>query len=90
MGGLYFCMGYCGHGVAMSSYLGDRIADLIAGRPVDTPFFEITRFPTNPLYRGRPWFLPLAGGYFRTLDLPQVETRAGPSPVYPGAHRHIP
>ena len=68
MGGLYFCMGYCGHGVAMSSYLGDRIADLIAGRPVDTPFFEITKFPTNPLYRGRPWFLPLAGGYYRTLD----------------------
>ncbi len=30
-------------------------------------FGELT-FPANPLYRGKPWFLPIVGNYYRTRD----------------------
>ena len=67
MDGLWYSMGYCGHGVAFGTYMGDRIADVIAGRPDSTPFRELG-FPTIPGYNGNPWFLPLAGGYYRLYD----------------------
>ena len=60
-------MGYCGHGLALGSYMGDRIANVIAGKPEDTPFLDLS-FRSIPLYRGRPWFLPLAGAYYRAYD----------------------
>ncbi|GAB4260018.1 MAG: FAD-binding oxidoreductase [Thermoleophilia bacterium] len=66
--GLHYAAGYCGHGVALATYLGERVANLLAGRPEDTPFLALP-FPSPPAYRGRPWFLPLAGAYFRALDL---------------------
>jgi glycine/D-amino acid oxidase-like deaminating enzyme len=65
--GVHYAMGYCGHGVAMATYLGARIADAIAGRGDLLPFSEL-EFPTVPLYRKRPWFLPLVGAWFRLAD----------------------
>ncbi len=65
--GLYFSLGYCGHGVAFGTYMGDRIANVIAGRSEDCPFLD-TPFPANPLYRAKPWFVPLMGGYYRAYD----------------------
>src|SRR5438046_4449605 len=42
MDGMYFSLGYAGHGVAMSTYLGSKIAEMIAGRrDVDNPFAGI-------------------------------------------------
>lgn len=67
MDGLYYSMGYCGHGIALGSYMGDRMGNVIAGRSEDCPFLDLT-FPTNPLYRGKPWFLPIMGGYYRAYD----------------------
>jgi glycine/D-amino acid oxidase-like deaminating enzyme len=67
MEGLHYSMGYCGHGVALGTYLGHRMGELIAGTPVDLPFLELP-FPTHPLYRGFPWFLPLADLGYRLLD----------------------
>ena len=67
MDGLYYSMGYCGHGMALGSYMGDRIANVIAGRPEETPFLEL-KFPSNPVYRGKPWFVPLMGGFYRVYD----------------------
>jgi glycine/D-amino acid oxidase-like deaminating enzyme len=67
MDGLYYSMGYCGHGIALGSYMGDRIGNVIAGRPEECPFLDLS-FPSNPAYRGRPWFVPLMGGYYRAYD----------------------
>jgi glycine/D-amino acid oxidase-like deaminating enzyme len=70
--GLYFALGYAGHGVALATYLGTRVAETIAGLRVDNPFAEIP-FPGAPLrlYDGRPWFLPLAEKWYQFLDLVQ-------------------
>lgn len=67
--GLYFALGYGGHGVAMATYLGVKIAELMAGGPDENPFAGLP-FPTAPLglYNGRPWFLPFAGMWYRFLD----------------------
>lgn len=66
--GIHYALGYCGHGVALGTLLGGSVARLIAGLPEDSPFLTLP-FPSNPAYRGRPWFLPLAGAWFRVLDL---------------------
>lgn len=65
--GMYYAMGYAGHGVALATYLGQQLANRIAGQPWDNPFEGMT-FPTMPLYRGNPWFLPFAALYYRFLD----------------------
>jgi glycine/D-amino acid oxidase-like deaminating enzyme len=72
--GMYYAVGYAGHGVAMATYQGQKIAELIAGdrtagdRP-ENPFVGIP-FPGAPLrlYNGRPWFLPFAGAWYKFLD----------------------
>lgn len=67
MDGIYYSMGYAGHGVALSTYLGQQIANRIAGQEWHNPF-EGMNFPAVPLYSGNPWFLPLAAVYYRFLD----------------------
>ena len=67
--GMYYSVGYAGHGVAIGTYLGTKIADVICGQPNDIPFDGIP-FPTPPpgLRSGHTWALPLAGAYYRFLD----------------------
>jgi glycine/D-amino acid oxidase-like deaminating enzyme len=67
--GLYFSLGYAGHGVAMATYLGNKIARAILEGRDDNPFATIP-FPGAPLgmYNGRPWFLPFAGLWYKFLD----------------------
>jgi glycine/D-amino acid oxidase-like deaminating enzyme len=67
--GIHYALGCGGHGVALLSYLGACVAQHIAGRRIENPLFTLP-FPTAPanLYRGNPWFLPLAGLYYRLLD----------------------
>ena len=67
--GLYYAIGYAGHGVAMATYLGAQMAATMGGAAVDDPFAEIG-FPGAPLglYDGRPWFLPLAEWWYRFWD----------------------
>jgi glycine/D-amino acid oxidase-like deaminating enzyme len=65
--GMYYAGGYCGHGIAMATHLGDQIARRIAGERVEHPLFD-DRFAPIPLYAGRPWFLPFAGAYYRAMD----------------------
>lgn len=64
----YYAGGYCGHGIAMATWLGTEIARRIAGEPIDNPLFD-DRFAPIPLYHGTPWFLPLVGAYYRFKDL---------------------
>ena len=65
--GVYYAGGYCGHGVAMATYLGQQIARRIAGEPIESALFD-DRFPAIPLYSGTPWFLPLVGAYYQVKD----------------------
>lgn len=65
--GLFYAGGYCGHGIAMATHLGEQIARRIAGESVDHPLFD-DRFSAIPLYDGRPWFLPLVGAYYKVCD----------------------
>ena len=68
--GMYFALGYAGHGVAMATLLGKRMAEaIVTGRDAN-PFAGIP-FPGAPLglYNGKPWFLPLAGAWYKWLDL---------------------
>src|SRR6266853_2018704 len=69
MDGMYYAVGYAGHGVAMATYQGQKMAELIAGDKPENPFVGIP-FPGAPLglYNGKPWFLPFAGMWYKFLD----------------------
>src|ERR1022692_2561413 len=74
MNGMYYAVGYAGHGVAMATYQGQKMAELIAGEKTagdkpENPFVGIP-FPGAPLglYNGKPWFLPFAGAWYKFLD----------------------
>ena len=69
MDGMYYAVGYAGHGVAMATYLGAKIAEQISGGPEENPYANVP-FPGAPLglYNGHPWFLPFAGAYYKILD----------------------
>jgi glycine/D-amino acid oxidase-like deaminating enzyme len=68
--GMFYALGYAGHGVAMGTYLGKTVAEaMLAGNIREHPFAQIP-FPSAPLglYDGRPWFLPFAGMWHKVLD----------------------
>jgi glycine/D-amino acid oxidase-like deaminating enzyme len=67
--GMYYSVGYAGHGVAIGTYLGTRLAGIMCGEPNDIPFDGIP-FPNPPigLRSGHTWALPLAGAYYKFLD----------------------
>jgi glycine/D-amino acid oxidase-like deaminating enzyme len=67
LGGVHYSMGYCGHGVALATYLGTRMGAVIAGAG-ELPDLGGKRFKAIPLFNGFPWFLPFVGGYYRTRD----------------------
>lgn len=64
----YYAGGYCGHGIAMATYLGTMMGRRIAGEPLPRPFVD-DHLPAIPLYRGTPWFLPIVGAYYKLKDL---------------------
>ena len=66
--GAYYAAGYCGHGIAMATYLGDLIARRIAGESIEHPLMD-DRFAPIPMYGGHAWFLPLVGLYYRLRDI---------------------
>jgi glycine/D-amino acid oxidase-like deaminating enzyme len=67
--GMYYSIGYAGHGVAVGTYLGTKLAGVVCGEPNDIPFDDIP-FPNPPigLRSGHTWALPLAGAYYKFLD----------------------
>jgi glycine/D-amino acid oxidase-like deaminating enzyme len=65
--GMYYSMGYCGHGVQMSTYMGQQMAEVMNGHPEANPWRDF-RFKAVPLHFGNPWFLPLADAYYRVKD----------------------
>jgi glycine/D-amino acid oxidase-like deaminating enzyme len=65
--GIHFATGYSGHGVQMSTYMGDVMARRITGEDVANPWRDI-EWPAVPFHFGKPWFLPFVGIYYRALD----------------------
>jgi glycine/D-amino acid oxidase-like deaminating enzyme len=67
--GMHYAVGYAGHGVAMGTCLGGKIAERMCGDANDIPFEGIP-FPSPPfgLRSGHTWALPFAGAYYKFLD----------------------
>ncbi len=66
--GIHYAMGYCGSGICLASYLGNRIGQQLLGKPEGDSIFNRPRFQTRPLYSGNPWFLASAVRYYQLLD----------------------
>ena len=65
--GIYYSLGYCGHGVALATYLGEKLAQMVQGKGANTAFADLP-FRAIPFYRGNAWFRPLVYFYFGLLD----------------------
>ncbi len=68
MQGLHYALGCNGAGIAMMTYLGTQTARKIAKAANYRCSFDRPEFPTHPLYRGDPWFVPIVGQYFKARD----------------------
>lgn len=66
--GMYYSMGYSGHGVQMSVHMGEVMAEVMGGNAAGNPWRQLD-WPTIPGHFGKPWFLPLVGAYYRVQDL---------------------
>ncbi len=65
--GMFYAMGYSGHGAQLSTMLGQVLADMAMGRK-DTNPLDGMNWPAVPALNGKPWFLPLAGMWFGLKD----------------------
>ena len=68
--GIYYSLGYAGHGVAMASHLGKTVGEAIMNGNIKEHPFAAFSFPGAPLglYNGYPWFLPMAVVWQKFLD----------------------
>lgn len=66
--GLFYAMGYSGHGTHMSTYMGAIMAEVLDGRADLNPWRDFD-WPAIPGHFGKPWFLPFVGAYYRIQDL---------------------
>ena len=67
-GGLWYAMGYSGHGAQLATHLGETVADQMMGLRDGNPFDHLP-WGAVPGHTGSPWFLPLVGMYYRARDL---------------------
>lgn len=65
--GIYYSMGYSGHGTQMSTLMGSIMAEVMDGNAELNPWKDFD-WPAIPGHFGRPWFLPILGFYFRMKD----------------------
>jgi len=65
--GMLYSVAYAGHGVAMATYMGMKLAETLSGKISAPPLSDIP-FPAWFFYRKEPWFMPLAGMWYRFLD----------------------
>ena len=66
--GLFYSMGYSGHGTHMATYMGAIMAEVLDGRADLNPWRDFD-WPAIPGHFGKPWFLPIVGAYYRFQDL---------------------
>ena len=65
--GMFYSLGYSGHGVQMSVHMGQLMADIMAGKANANPWAGLD-WPAIPGYFGKAWFLPLVGAYYKLQD----------------------
>lgn len=65
--GVWFSMGYSGHGAQIATHMGEIIADRIMGRARANPWEDLP-WAAVPMHSGKPWFLPLVGMYYKMKD----------------------
>ena len=65
--GVFYSLGYSGHGTQMSVWMGRVMADLLTEKANDNPW-QRSSWPAVPGYFGKPWFLPVAGLYYKAKD----------------------
>ncbi len=67
--GLYFAMGYCGSGVARSTYFGQKLGyKMLDQEEKGHTAFDDIPFQTKALYSGNPWFMPMVLNWHRMAD----------------------
>ena len=67
--GAHYAGGYCGSGVAMSTWLGNKLAQTVLGRSEGESAFAQIGHPTSPFYFGTPWFLPVVQAWYQVSDV---------------------
>lgn len=65
--GVFYSMGYAGHGVQMATYMGRQMAEYMSGVP-EANIWRDFEFRRIPGHFGPPWFLPFAGAYYKLKD----------------------
>ena len=65
--GLYYSMGYSGHGTQMSTHMGQQMVKVMGGDSQANPWRNHD-WPAIPGHVGPPWFLPAIGLYYRIKD----------------------
>jgi glycine/D-amino acid oxidase-like deaminating enzyme len=65
--GLFYSMGYSGHGTQMSVHMGECMARVLAGDLAANPWRN-NPWSAIPGHFGPPWFLPAVGAYYRLKD----------------------
>ncbi|CAM3654646.1 Gamma-glutamylputrescine oxidoreductase [Vibrio aerogenes CECT 7868] len=65
--GMFYAMGYSGHGVQMAAYMGQQLAHMLGGHPEANPWKDESWYAI-PGYFGKPWFLPAVGAYYKLQD----------------------
>jgi glycine/D-amino acid oxidase-like deaminating enzyme len=65
--GVHYAMGYAGHGVQMATYMGRQMAEYMSGVP-EANIWRDFEFRRIPGHFGPPWFLPVAGAYYKFKD----------------------
>ncbi|WEY40451.1 FAD-binding oxidoreductase [Paraburkholderia sp. SUR17] len=65
--GIYYSMGYSGHGTHMATLMGTLMAEIMDGRADLNPWNDFA-WSAIPGHFGKPWFLPLVGAWYRLKD----------------------
>lgn len=65
--GLFYSMGYSGHGTQMSVHMGECMSRVMAGDAGANPWRD-NPWRAIPGHFGPPWFLPAVGVYYRLKD----------------------
>jgi glycine/D-amino acid oxidase-like deaminating enzyme len=64
--GVWYATGFCGSGLPMSTWLGQKIGHRLLESPQGETAWWNPGFPTWPFYNGNPWWLP---AYIAWVDL---------------------
>ena len=66
--GLFYSMGYSGHGTQMSTYMGQIMTEVMDGNIAANPWGDFD-WPAIPGHFGPTWFLPFVGAYYKLQDI---------------------